>query len=65
MTYARRNSGYRSESLRRLNKEEFQQHERDQAALEDALGVYPRLRANAITALILREDGWAELKPYL
>ena len=46
-----------------LKTAEFLQHERDQAALVDALGTYPRLRSNAITALILREDGWAELKP--
>jgi hypothetical protein len=46
-----------------LKTAEFLQHERNQAALVDALGTYPRLRSNAITALILREDGWAELKP--
>ena len=41
----------------------FLKNERDQAALVEALGTYPRTDTCAISALILREDGWAELRP--
>ena len=35
----------------------------ERAQLVDALGTYPRLNYCSIGILILREDGWAELKP--
>jgi hypothetical protein len=40
----------------------FAQGERDRESLVETLGTYPR-RDFSLSALILREDGWAELKP--
>ena len=41
----------------------FSQAEANRARLVDALGTYPRIDYCSIGVLILREDGWAELKP--
>ncbi len=41
----------------------YSQAQADRARLLEALGTYPRLDYCSIGVLILREDGWAELKP--
>ena len=46
----------------RVPEAAFEQWKRDRGQLVDALGTYPR-HDFSISALILREDGWAELKP--
>ena len=41
----------------------FDEGERDRARLCETLGTYPRHEDMTISTLILREDGWAELRP--
>ena len=43
-------------------EENFEKGDRDHARLVEFLGKYPR-EEGSISTLILREDGWAELKP--
>ena len=44
-------------------EENYERATADRQKLVDALGTYPRMGACSVGILILREDGWAELKP--